>query len=70
MVCFALAARALRRQFAPVQSVSNNTTVFINTIMHPQLQLVTETDPNLTNLARAPKGVYKNISSNITVFLL
>ncbi len=32
MVCFALASRALRRPFAPVQSVTNNTTVFVNTV--------------------------------------
>ena len=39
MVCFTLASRALRRPFAPVQSISNNMSVFINTSHTPLSRL-------------------------------
>ena len=36
MVCFALASRALRRPFAPVQNNSDNMPVFVNTKPAPK----------------------------------
>ena len=43
IVCFAFTSRALRRPFAPVQSISNNMSVFINTIKHQHVTYTTVT---------------------------
>ena len=81
MACFALAARALRRPFAPVQSVSNNMTVFINTIKHQHITYTSvtsypiHTPPLMVCFALAPPALripfapVQSVSDNMSVFI-
>ena len=81
MVSFALAARALRRPFAPVQSVSNNMTVFINTIKHQHVTYTSvtsypiHTPPLMVCFALAPRALRRpfapvqSVSDNMLVFI-
>ncbi len=64
MVYFALASRVLRRPFALTPHIEYNTLVFFNTTnvntQHIYHKPVFTNTKKLEDLARAPKGVYKN----------